>query len=181
LVDGNVVVHTSYLKHLDRVPSRFWVDPLPGMGESFARVEDGSWPGRASLGLQPEQLEELNRMLGGSNPLVPLELEPGARSQFCYICRKKQLLKAGRDARVKCAFCDGFAHAKCLHTEGTTRVVENKPVLFRCNHCVLEMEKTFRFVEGLQLKESRKLAEMRKQLDAGLRSEPARGAAESKG
>jgi hypothetical protein len=168
------------LKHLDSYGPRYWFDPLPGAADSFAPVEDGSWPG--ALDLKPEQLEELTKMLGGSNPLVPREWAKGGRSEYCYICRKKQLLKAGPEARVDCAFCNGFVHAKCLYTEGTTRVAKFKPVLFRCNHCVRELEKSFRFIERLQLKESQKLAGLRNALEERMRFQvPAAGAAESKG
>jgi hypothetical protein len=180
LVHGNVV-HTSYLKHILSYGPRYWYDPLPRGADSFAPVEDGAWPGEL-LRLRPEDLAELDKELGGSNPLVPLALAPRERSMHCYICRKKQLLKAGAEARVDCAFCNGFAHAKCLYTEGTTRVAEFKPSLLRCVHCVRELEKVFRFVERLQLQESRKLTELRAGLGQRMRFQSAAGgAAESKG
>ena len=72
------------------------------------------------------------------------------QSDYCYVCRKKQLLKAGPEARVQCAFCNGFAHASCLYTEGTERVAANRPALFRCNNCVMELPAAYRFASKVR-------------------------------
>ena len=140
IVLGNIV-HVENIKHLDPCETRYFYDPTPNTATEFASAEDGSMPG--SMGLLPEELVKLAEVLGGSQPLVPTD---GGRSEHCYVCRKKQLLKAGADARVPCAFCNGFAHATCLFTAGSARVAEKLPAIFRCNNCVLELPEAFKFV-----------------------------------
>jgi hypothetical protein len=163
LTEGNVV-HVSYLKHFDACEARYWYDPVPNVASSFAGAEDGAWPG--NLGLTPSQLEELSEELGGSNPLVPSVLP---RSENCLVCRQKQLLKAGAMARVDCAFCNAFVHSTCLYNAGTARVAEKKPDAYRCAHCVLELEKAFRFVEKKQLEQKQTLSGLWSSYDGRMR------------
>ena len=78
---GNVV-HTLYPKHTLSYGPRYWYDPLPNGADSFKPVEDGAWPA-CLLRLRPEDLIELDKESGGSNPLVPSARASRERSDHC--------------------------------------------------------------------------------------------------
>lgn len=139
-VNGNIV-HVEHVKHLETNASRYFYDPTPNSATRFAEAENGAWPG--DLGLLPGELAELAVELQGSQPLVPTKYP---QSDYCYICRKQQLLKAGAGARVQCSFCNGFAHTSCLYTAGSERAAAQRPTIFRCSGCVRDLTTAFDFV-----------------------------------
>ena len=60
-------------------------------------------------------------------------------------------------------------HSTCLYNAGTARVAEKKPDAYRCAHCVLELEKAFRFVEKKQLEQKQTLSGLWSSYDGRMR------------
>jgi len=152
-----VAIHQDRLKAFVPDVDRQWVDPTPDGLDSWHELEDGSKPDISSFGLSDDDIEAIALVCNNSQPLRPSVFD--VRSDHCTICRQKLLKKAvkqGLSVNVNCAFCNGFTHSECAFN-GDKRSAVNRPAIYRCAHCVMELPKALQAAREIHAARARAL------------------------
>ena len=144
-VDG-IAIHQDRLKVFIPDPHRYFIDPVPGVFDTWHELEDGALPDISKFALTEADLDTITEICGNTQPLVPTQIGKAERSDHCTMCREKVLLVAIKEkkaSRIDCSFCNGFIHSVCLF-KGKARSAANIPKVYRCPLCVRELPKALR-------------------------------------